>query len=193
MASEKEPKGYSACPHCERRLFLKIACRDNPADIARVTRMFAKSGITDEQLRKLIWVKGLRFKANGSEELKVTGREDTWLIKGFEGQQLSLWHNNYNRISDTERVITSGFHRQRTDGHKLKELLGYTAAYTFQRHLDVEKAKNAAELPVMTEMTESQPVTEVVTTMKWYEKGFVACLKNRIRRIVAALRRAEKA
>lgn len=139
MASETFPEGRTPCKKCRRRIALRKACNPYVKQIPLVDRMLVKAGITDSALEKFVYEDDLRFQTGDARELIVKGKEDTWIIKGFDTMQLSLWHNNYVKTAPRERYITQGFHNQGLNGKKLYLMLKYISDYTFEKHLAAEE------------------------------------------------------
>lgn len=170
VASENRPEGKRPCKKCRRRMFLRKACSPYVKQIPQVDRLLIKAGLTDYQLEKFVYEEELKFKTDQAWELTVKGKEDTWIIKGFQTMELSLWHNNYVKTAPRERYITQGFHNQGMDGKRLYSMLTYISAYTFERHLaGEEKAALIKSEEVQKEETKKQEV-------KKQREGFFACV-----------------
>lgn len=170
VASENRPEGKRPCKKCRRRMFLRKACSPYVKQIPQVDRLLIKAGLTDYQLEKFVYEEELKFKTDQAGELTVKGKEDTWIIKGFQTMELSLWHNNYVKTAPRERYITQGFHNQGMDGKRLYSMLTYISAYTFERHLaGEEEAALIKSKEVQKEETKKQEV-------KKQREGFFACM-----------------
>lgn len=144
IGSEDHPEDLPECPHCFRTLLLRIGCTPNAKEIPFCNRIFTKFNLRTRQLKRYVLSEGIRFHARSLTELTVTHGEDTWLIK-IDGDRLNLWHNNYVKISETERYLTSGFHDQGVSSdNNLKKILNYIVGYTWQKHLDSEKQNEEA-------------------------------------------------
>ena len=170
VASENRPEGKRPCKKCRRRMFLRKACSPYVKQIPQVDRLLTKGDLTDYQLEKFVYEEELKFKTDQAWELTVKGKEDTWIIKGFQTMELSLWHNNYVKTAPRERYITQGFHNQGMDGKRLYSMLTYISAYTFERHLaGEEKAALIKSEEVQKEETKKQEV-------KKQREGFIACM-----------------
>lgn len=151
-------------------MFLRKACSPYVKQIPQVDRLLIKAGLTDYQLEKFVYEEELKFKTDQAGELTVKGKEDTWIIKGFQTMELSLWHNNYVKTAPRERYITQGFHNQGMDGKRLYSMLTYISAYTFERHLaGEEEAALIKSKEVQKEETKKQEV-------KKQREGFFACM-----------------
>lgn len=137
-ASDKVPEGMRPCKKCKRKMYLREACSPYVKQIPQVDQLLTRGGIMDFHLEKFAFDEGLKFRIDASGELTVKGKEDTWIIKGFDKNFLSLWHNNYVKTAPRERYITQGFHNQKQDGKKLYSLLEYICDYTFDKHLEAE-------------------------------------------------------
>lgn len=170
VASENRPEGKRPCKKCRRRMLLRKACSPYVKQIPQVDRLLTKGDLTDYQLEKFVYEEELKFKTDQAWELTVKGKEDTWIIKGFQTMELSLWHNNYVKTAPRERYITQGFHNQGMDGKRLYSMLTYISAYTFERHLaGEEKAALIKSEEVQKEETKKQEV-------KKQREGFIACM-----------------
>lgn len=155
-ASGTFPEGREYCPHCGRQLFIRIGCAPNAKEIPVCDRIFTQRGVKTAPIRRFVMEEGMHFHAKTLSEMTVTHKEDTWIIK-MDGSRPKLWHNNYVRISPTERYITQGFHKQKTDkGSSLYQLLSYITNYSWQKHLDAESAKLEEEVV-------SVPIAENIT------------------------------
>ncbi len=142
--SEELPEGRELCPKCRRSIYIRMACSPHTKQIPFCRRIFREQGINDMWLRHFVVTAGMKFYASSLEELRVTEREDTWLIQGRTPGSLKLLHNNYVRVSDTERYITEGFHDQGLSGRSLLQLLRYIENYTWEKHLGKEAARETA-------------------------------------------------
>ena len=138
MAAKAVPEEFNPCRKCRRRMCLRKACEPNVKEIPLVNQLLTKAEIKDVYLEKLVFQYGLKFHVNTTGELTVIGKEDTWIIKGFDKDCLSLWHNNYVKTSSTERYITDGFHNQGMDGKSLYWMLECINSYTYDKHLESE-------------------------------------------------------
>ena len=149
-ASKTIPNGKIVCKDCMRKLAFRIACAPRVKEIPICDGIFRKRQIQTEKIWKYVMEDGLKFHASQPDELRVEGAEDKWIIKELGERKPALWHNNYVRISTTERYITEGYHRQRYSSDSLIRLLDYIAGYTWQGHVRKE------EEMALREMQESQ-------------------------------------
>ena len=149
-ASKTIPNGKIVCKDCMRKLAFRVACAQRVKEIPICDGIFRKRQIQTEKIWKYVMEDGLKFHASQPDELLVEGAEDKWIIKELGERKPALWHNNYVRISTTERYITEGYHRQRYSSDSLIRLLDYIAGYTWQGH--VRKEEEIA----LREMQESQ-------------------------------------
>lgn len=142
--SDRFPEGRVYCPHCARQLFLRIGCAPVTKAIPVCSRIFTDYGVKTSQIGRFVMEHGMKFHADSLSELTVRCGEDTWIIKtGKKG--LKLRHNNYIRISPTERYITEGFHDQGLKEHtSMYQMLTYIAGYSWQKHLAAERTEAEA-------------------------------------------------
>ena len=55
---------------------------------------------------------GVTFHADSLDRMLLKSKADTWLIEIEQGGPV-LYHNNYVKLSETERYIVDGFHKQK--------------------------------------------------------------------------------
>lgn len=190
MASESIPMGKEVCPKCRRKVFFRTACYPNTKQMPICDRIFRNNCNSSKLIEHYVMTDGMRFHATTLEELQVAWKEDTWIIKGVNGGKLELWHNNYIRTSQTERYITDGYHNQSVERSTLWQMLRYIESYSWQKHLESEQQRlaadeneqnndvqNAAQMD-MVELTDSpdNDVTYVIGS-KWYVRLW-NCMKR---------------
>lgn len=134
-ASDAVPENYRACYRCRRKMYLREICSPHVKQMEPVGILLIRQRITDAQLRRYAFEYRLKCRVENTGELTVKDPEDTWIIKGCAGRKLSLWHNNYVRLGEGERLIVSGFHNQGLDGKNMYWLMEYIHGYTFEKHL----------------------------------------------------------
>ncbi|MBE5905246.1 MAG: hypothetical protein E7277_00430 [Lachnospiraceae bacterium] len=139
QATEKRPEDREMCCLCARKSYIRQMCHPYVKQIGRVDYMLKSRNLRTDDLERMALSYGLKLRMEDTNTLWVKGAEDTWLIKGFEEAQLSLWHNNYVRLSPKERYITSGYHNQGMDGRGLYAMLEVIRKYTFAKHLAAEE------------------------------------------------------
>lgn len=145
IGSDRFPEGRAYCPHCARKLFLRIGCAPVTKAIPVCNRILTDYGMKTNQIGRFVIEDGMKFHARSLSEMTVRCGEDTWIIK-TDGKGLKLWHNNYIRISPIERYITEGFHDQGLKEHtSMYQMLTYIAGYSWQKHLAAERMEEEAE------------------------------------------------
>lgn len=187
LASAMVPEGYKPCRKCRRRIYLREACAPYVKQMRIVDHMLMKRGIKDFHLEKFAFDYGLKFRVDAEGGLTVKGKEDTWIIKGFDTGKLSLWHNNYVKTAPRERYITSGFHNQGLDGKKLYILLEYINGYTFEKHLAAEEhITEAQEEEKRTAEIKLKEQAETLETESIHDesKGIISRFMTFIRRLI---------
>ncbi|MBQ6026053.1 MAG: hypothetical protein IJL20_10635 [Lachnospiraceae bacterium] len=137
-ASGTRPVDMNMCGVCLRQMCFWEACTPRLKQMPFVSAILSKDRLSDKKLVKYVFDNKLVFSAETREELTVKCGEDTWIIKGFDEEKLSLWHNNYVKTASRERYITSGFHEQKIEKHSLLFILDYISGYTFDKHLAAE-------------------------------------------------------
>ena len=137
--SETMPDGYMPCRRCKRRLALRWACDPFTKQIGAVDHILKSKEVKDSLVFKYAFDYGLKFSVDGEGNLNITSTEDDWIIKGFDEENLSLWHNNYVRTGPESRYITTGFHNQGLDGKSIFFMMEYIKNYSFVKHLESEE------------------------------------------------------
>jgi hypothetical protein len=110
-----------------------------------VNRLLKRGDIGNNYLERLAFEYGIKLRADEDGSLVVVSAEDTWKIRGFDKDSLSLWQNNYIKTSQEERCITQGFHHKKTaDGRTLFQMLERIRRYKYDPHFH-ENAEVKAE------------------------------------------------
>lgn len=138
MGSSEVPDGYILCKKCKRRLLIRMGCYPNTKQIPTCAGFFQKYRVSTAELERMVDM-GITFHAEDMSVMTVNGIEDNWQIR-VVGDGISLWHNNYVKLSDTERYITDGFHEQKCNGN-MTYILHYIEGYTWKKHLEGEERK----------------------------------------------------
>lgn len=166
MGSTEIPDGYILCKKCKRNLLIRMGCYPNTKQIPICGRFFHEHRVGTTEIEKMI-DKGITFHAEDMNVMTINGIEDTWQVRAV-GDNVSLWHNNYVRVSNTERYITDGFHNQNYTGN-MTGMLRYIEGYTWQKHLQGEERKRIkAEEEVRIVTVEPEPKAKSC----WYKKLF---------------------
>jgi len=146
--SEVLPEYLKPCRKCRRKIYLREVCYPYVKIIPIVDHYLSKSGIMNYQLEKYAYDFKLKFRYDTPNELIVKGKEDTWIIKGFDENLLVLWHNNYVKTGPNERYITNGFHKQGLEGKNIYLILEYVNDYTYAKHLEAAKPSEQPEIEI---------------------------------------------
>lgn len=139
LEAVEEMPDLEVCPKCQWKIYLRKACYPNHKQIGICEKILKDHNVSVKKLRHCVIEVGMKFHATSLEEMTVEGKEDTWIIKGLQNKQCTLWHNNYVKTSPTERYITEGFHRQKLSNKTLSQVLYYIEDYSFIKHLEMEK------------------------------------------------------
>lgn len=166
MASATMPEGSDKCHRCRMMMAVREACKPKPKQIQAICGLFRRKGVGTRQVEKLVFDKGYRFFLNTPNELSVETREDKWLIKIHSNQKLSLWHNNYTKISDTERAIGEGFHKQGDFGKSIKNVLEYIDQYSWEK-FHVDRAETVVETAVAKDVHIEISMEKELRFRKW--------------------------
>ena len=115
-----------------------MGCYPNTKQIPTCSGFFQKYRVSTTELERMVDM-GMTFHAEDMSVMTIIGIEDTWQVRAV-GDRVSLWHNNYVKLSDTERYITDGFHDQKCKGN-MTYMLHYIESYTWKKHLEGEEQK----------------------------------------------------
>ena len=143
-ASEDIPDGKEMCLYCRRQMYFKKACAPNGKQAPVCDRIFKNHQVSISKIEHCVMKAGMKFHAAALDEMQIECAHDHWIVKGLQTDHLSLWHNNYVKISETERYITEGYHRQNLEGKNLTQILRYVEGYSWEKHLQ-SKAETGAE------------------------------------------------
>lgn len=157
-ASHDLPEEYAICPKCARLSAIRRGCFPNTKEIPFCRKFFDELHAGTSCLIKIV-DKGVTFHTDNLDEMTLKGAEDTWIIKNDSGTPV-LFHNNYVKLSDTERCITEGFHNQKWLGMSINSMLYMISKYTWKRHLDgVEAARKIDEIAMTLSVSEEEKIT----------------------------------
>ena len=144
-ASEKRPITRKPCRRCLRIMCLRELCSPYVKQMPAVNRLLKRGDIGNNYLERLAFEYGIKLRVDEDGSLVVVSSEDTWKIRGFDEDRLSLWQNNYIKTSPEERCITQGFHHKKTaDGRTLFQMLECIRRYKYDPHF-LEKLGAKAE------------------------------------------------
>ena len=162
-ASEDRPITRKPCRRCLRIMCLRELCSPYVKQMPAVNRLLKRGDIGNNYLERLAFEYGIKLRADEDGSLVVVSAEDTWKIRGFDKDSLSLWQNNYIKTSPEERCITQGFHHKKTaDGRTLFQMLERIRRYKYDPHFH-ENAEVKAEA--------QQAANEQTTTEAKEKKG----------------------
>lgn len=198
-ASENAPDNHQPCKKCRRKLCLRVSCFPDVKRMVPLSQALSEAGIQDYQLEKYVLNYGLKIKCEKDGELTVSGKEDTWIIKGIKGKKLSLWHNNYVITGEKERYITHGFHNQGIDGKSFSFLMEYINNYTFEKHLEAKeitkkledelagKDNEVGKVQIEELPNNAESTAPVVSEEKSVKKGFTARISSFVHKLINRL------
>ena len=144
-AAEERPITRKPCRRCLRIMCLRELCSPYVKQMPAVNRLLKRGDIGNNYLERLAFEYGIKLRVDEDGSLMVVSSEDTWKIRGFDEDRLSLWQNNFIKTSSEERCITQGFHRNKTaDGRTLFQMLERIRRYKYDPHFQ-ENIKAKAE------------------------------------------------
>lgn len=139
-AFEEPPEGSEFCKECRKRVYIRRGCGDDFKRYDTYSHFFKKGHVNFESIGELTGEFGAKIRMEGMDTLVITCREDTWKITFGHENRIVLWHNNYTMISDTERYICGGFHKQNVPNNiSMTGAICYIEKYTWEKHLAAKK------------------------------------------------------
>lgn len=155
-AAAELPEGRVLCTECKRRMYIRRGCGDDFKCYDAYSYFFKKGHVNTETIGALTGTYQAKMRLEGRDMLTVSCGEDTWKIGFGERDHIILWHNNYTMISDTERYICGGFHRQNVSEHiSMTGAIRYIESYTWEKHLAAKKHPAGQEDVLETECGEN--------------------------------------
>ena len=101
--------------------------------------------LSNKQLRHLFENQGvaIHMDIEQPDRMDLKYREDKWYIRAipqgeYKLDRYELFHNNYGIIENKERVIYSGYHRQKIEYNQPWEIFAYMGRYNWKVHLKEE-------------------------------------------------------
>lgn len=144
-AAAERPRTRKPCRRCLRIMCLRELSNPYVKQMPAVNRLLKRGDIGNNYLEQLAFEYGIKLRVDEEGSLVVVSAEDTWKIRGFDEDSLTLWQNNFIKTSPEERCITQGFHRNKTaDGRTLFQMLERIRRYKYDPHYQ-ENIKAKAE------------------------------------------------
>ncbi len=139
-----------------------MGCYPNTKQIPTCSGFFQKYRVSTTELERIVDL-GMIFHAEDMSVMTINGIEDTWQVRAV-GDRVSLWHNNYVKLSDKERYITDGFHDQKCKGN-MTYMLHYIEGYSWKKHLEGKEQKK-----IKAEEEARVAVIEAERRSHWYDR-----------------------
>ena len=130
------PSGMYMCEECLLKSVIRRTTQIKGHDYPRYRNYFIKNRLTSHYLNDLLKVHDLQFSLEDDGTMHVLCDEDEWKIFVDATGGVQLYHNNYFRWGDCDRMITKGFHQQRFRGHTVKNAMDYITAYVWADHVE---------------------------------------------------------
>ena len=122
------------CPRCKRKILIRSAIKYDTKRLVWYQNFFDEGRVSNRVLEQFLLGTDVELHMDTMEEMIIKCNEDTWRVKRNEQEQYSLYHNNYVRINEDERYITSEFHLQRHHPAYLAGILAYIQGYDWNKH-----------------------------------------------------------
>ena len=152
---EKFPERYELCPNCRRKIWVRMGIKEETKHFDLYYRFIMNMKLSDKQLRHLFENQGvaIHMDIEQSDRIDIKYREDNWYIRAisqgeYKLDRYELFHNNYGIIDNRERVIYSGYHRQKIEYKQPWEIFAYMGRYNWKVHLKKELEVIEAETVV---------------------------------------------
>lgn len=173
MTEELVPD-MALCKTCCRAAWIRSGIGDDAKRMSAYIRFFQKCKVSNPTLKKLMLDYNAQLHIEDINTMSVKINEDTWQIHIDSEGSLQLYHNNYIVARDGSRIFTQGFHDQKLHGEKTFAcLIKYAHEYSWEKHLDYQKAKTAAE--TVENISVEKPVEHPTKQLSIAER-FVNCV-----------------
>lgn len=143
-ASEHLPEGRILCTYCRMMMVVRRGCGDDFKHYDWYKRFFRKGSIRVEAVEVLVDRYHARIRMEDPDTLWIKCGEEQWKLVLKEDKKVTLLHNNYTMISDTQRYISGGYHDQNPSNSLLMlHALRYIENYTWEGHLAAKAASGS--------------------------------------------------
>lgn len=160
-ASEELPENRILCCICTKMIYIRKACGDDFKNFGMYQHFFRRGRVGRKEIDRLVNEYGAAIHMEDGDTMRIKCGEDQWKLTLNNDGGVTLLHNNYVMVSDTERYISGGYHDQKLlPGCTLTGALRYIEGYTWDGHLQamavrradeqieqIEQIKQAAEKP----------------------------------------------
>lgn len=180
--TEKYLNHLHPCPLCQTKAYLRLGAKDL-YNLRGYETLFEQMQIPPRMQRRLYVHMGIKTAYLGPGQLKIWGKEDTWLLEKVPGSSyLRLLHNNYCSLEDGTRRFVPGYHEQVVCS-SAKYAFSVITGYTYAGHLAAaERLKEAVRVPTEIETIPSQTSPCPQTMWKRFELWLKRLFKKWIRR-----------
>lgn len=175
-ASEEVPEGRWLCLHCRMMMVIRRGCGDDFKHCDWYQRFFKKGGVREEAVESLVDRFHANIRMEDRDTLLVKRGEEQWKIVLNGEKKVTLLHNNYAMLNETERYIYGGFHNQVPVGDlTMARAMKYIEDYNWEGHLAAKAEKRVEQTP------------EPMVVEEKAAKGFAAAMIKRLKAWVEAL------
>lgn len=154
-ASEELPRERTLCLLCNKMMYIRKGCGDDFKNYDRYQKFFQRGRVEVEEIGKLVNEYQAVIHMEDLDTMWIKCGEDQWKLCLTPNGRVTLLHNNYTIINDTERYISGGFHNQNLlPESPVTGVLHYIEGYTWEGHLAAQTARQAQnQLSQETELT----------------------------------------
>lgn len=179
-ASETLPEGRWLCLNCRMMMVVRRGCGDDFKHYDLYKRFFQRGGIRVEAVEELVDQYGARIRMEDPDTLWIKCREDQWKIILNEDRKVTLLHNNYMMLDETQRYILGGYHNQTPSGNAaMSYAFKLIENYTWEGHL-AAKAESRATMDGQ-QCTGAEERTQTTTANVESTRNLVKRLWRRLR------------
>lgn len=162
-ASEELPEDRILCCVCTRMVYIRKACGDDFKNFGMYQHFFRRGRVGLKEMDRLVNEYGAAIHMEDEDTMRVKCGEDQWKLTLTGDGGVTLLHNNYVMVNDTERYISGGYHEQNLPpGCNLTGALRCIEGYTWDGHLQAmatrrtdEQLEKTAEAPTAVPVKEN--------------------------------------
>ena len=126
------------CGECRRKALLRSAIpNDDAKHLAAYLNIFNAFGATTEDIHTLVVVHKAQIHDVTLDSVQIKVRDDNWAIC-IRQKKLHLYHNNYEVLSNYERIFRPQFHLQQSCGASTayRQLINVVFNYSWPAHVN---------------------------------------------------------
>lgn len=160
-ASEELPEDKIFCQLCGSMIYIRKGCGDDFKNYGLYQQFFKRGHVGMKEIERLVDEYHAVIHMEHQDMMRIKCGEDWWKLVLEPDGKVTLLHNNYIMISETERYISSGFHNQNLQaGSTVTGALRCIENYTWEGHLAAAAVRQEEEMSVETAEVQQELFTE---------------------------------